>query len=195
MSKTLLAKYLPPKTAGYILELLLRHKVNFKIVNPRKSKLGDFRASNTNGQCQITVNCDLAPLNFLITTIHEIAHLYNWMEYKGNIAPHGVEWKNEYRRLFQPLLTTEYLLEEEIKVLKAHLSNPKSSSCSDTTLNNYFRKEGVKRVEELPIGSSFILNGRTFTSEKKLRKRFLCLERESRRKYYVNGLAEVEEID
>lgn len=194
MSKVLLKKYLPLNTSGYVLELLLKYPVKFKIVNPRKSKLGDFRASNKSGHCQITVNKDLEPLNFLITTVHEIAHLYNWMEFKGKISPHGKEWKNEYKKLFQPLLNTECLLEEEIKILKSHLSNPKASSCSDTKLTNYFRKEGVKRVEELPIGSSFILNGRTFTSEKKLRKRFLCLEQESKRKYYVNGLAEIEEV-
>ena len=116
------------------------------------------------------------------------------MEYRGKNSPHGKEWKTEYKRLFQPLLNTNYLLEEEIKVLKSHLSNPKSSSCSDVILTNYFRKEGVKRVKELSIGSSFILNGRTFTSEKKLKTRFLCLEQSSKRKYYVNGLAEVEEI-
>ncbi len=194
MSKILLKRYLPKNTNSYVLELLVRYPVKFKIVNPRKSKLGDFRASNRSGNCQITINNDLEPLNFLITTIHEIAHLYNWVEYKGKISPHGQEWKNEYIKLFKPLLTTEYLLIEEISILKAHLNNPKASSCSDVTLTDYFRKDGVKRVEELSIGTSFILNGKTYTSEKKLRKRFLCIEQKSSRKYYVSGMAEVEEV-
>lgn len=194
MSKTLLKKHLPPNTANYILELLLKYPVKFKIVSPRKTKLGDFRASNLNDKCQITINNDLAPLNFLITSIHEIAHLYNWMDYKGKIAPHGQEWKVEYKRLFEPLLDEKYLELDEIKLLSKHLNNPKASSCADVNLTEYFRKEGVLKLNELAIGATFVLNKRTFTSLKKLRTRYLCEEQESKRKYYVNGMAEVEEV-
>ena len=194
-SRASLAHYIPVSTVDYVLEVLKRYPVVFKVVKPRKTKLGDFRALNKTGRCQITINNNLEPLNFLITTIHEIAHLYNWMQYKGKIDPHGKEWKRQYVELFLPLLTTEYLSLEEVKLLKEHLSNPKASSCSDINLINYFRKEGVKRVEEISLGKSFILNGRTFTIEKKLRKRYLCLEEKSQRKYYVNGMAEVEEIE
>lgn len=193
-SRDSLGRFLPPKTTSYVLSLLKHYPVVFKIVKPRKTKLGDFRASNKSGRCQITVNNNLEPLNFLITTIHEIAHLYNWMEYKGKISPHGKEWKTEYAKLFLPLLSQEYLSIDEVNVLKTHLNNPKASSCSDVNLINYFRKEGVKRVEEIGNGKSFILNGKTFTIERKLRKRFLCLEHVSQRKYYVNGMAEVEEV-
>lgn len=193
-SRSSLSDFLPANTSNYILELLKRYPVVFKVVNPRKTKLGDFRASNKSGRCQITINNNLEPLNFLITTLHEIAHLYNWMQYRGKIEPHGKEWKAQYVALFSPILSIEYLKEEEVSVLKSHLSNPKASSCGDVTLTNYFRKEGVKRVEEISDGKSFILNGRTFTIEKKLRKRFLCLEHSSQRKYYVNGMAEVEEL-
>jgi len=189
-----IASFLPKNTSNYVLDLLKCYPVVFKIVNPRKTKLGDFRASNKSGRCQITVNNNLEPLNFLITTIHEIAHLYNWMQYKGKIAPHGKEWKTKYAELFLPILSKEYLTEEEIIVLKLHLSNPKASSCSDTTLTNYFKKEGVKRVEEIAQGKSFVLNGRIFTIENKLRKRYLCIEKESKKKYYVNGLAEIKEL-
>ena len=193
-SRESLAHFLPSNTTEYILELLKQYPVVFKIVRSRKTKLGDFRASNKSGRCQITINNNLEPLNFLITTVHEIAHLYNWMEYKGKITPHGKEWKRQYVNLFIPILSTQFLYLEEITVLKAHLSNPKASSCADITLTNYFRKEGTKRVEEIALGKPFILNGKTFTVEKKLRKRFLCLEHSSQRKYYVNGMAEVEEI-
>lgn len=192
-SRASLIRLLPANTNTYVLELLARYPVVFKVVNPRKTKLGDFRAMNKTGRCQITVNNNLEPLNFLITTLHEIAHLYNWMDYKAKISPHGKEWKDQYVALFLPLLSTEFLSEEEIEVLKQHLSNPKASSCSDISLVNYFRKEGVKRVEEILQGESFILNGRTFTIEKKMRKRYLCLEHQSQRKYYVNAMAEVQE--
>ena len=79
-SRNSLADFLPDKTNDYVLSLLKRYPVVFKVVSPRKTKLGDFRASNKSGRCQITINNNLEPLNFLITTLHEIAHLYNWMQ-------------------------------------------------------------------------------------------------------------------
>jgi len=191
---TVLNRYLPPNTSTYVLKLIRRYPVHFKIVKPRKTKLGDFKVNYKTGKLQITINNDLEPLNFLITTIHEIAHLYNWQDYKKSIAPHGVEWKNEYKKLFLPILSTQFLSKEEVSILHAHLNNPKASSCSDIMLTNYFKKEGVKHVEDIPFGKPFDLNGRIFIIEKKLRKRFLCIEQSSNRKYYINGLAEVEEI-
>ncbi len=190
----LLQKYIPPKTAEYVLKLLRKYPVFFKIVRPRKTKLGDFKVNYKTGKLQITINNDLEPLNFLITTIHEIAHLYNWQEYKKSIAPHGAEWKNQYRELFLPILSEKFLSEEEVLLLRVHLLNPKASSCSDVMLTKHFKKEGVKHVEDIPFGKPFNLDGRIFTIEKKLRKRYLCIEQASNRKYYINGLAEVEEV-
>ncbi len=162
----LLKKYIPSKTAEYVLKLLKHYPVFFKIVKPRKTKLGDFSVNHKTGKLQITVNNNLEPLNFLITTIHEIAHLYNWKDYKRSITPHGMEWKSEYKKLFLPILSTEFLTQEEVSLLKAHLNNPKASSCSDVMLSQHFKKEGVKHVEDMPFGKPFNLNGRIFSIEK-----------------------------
>jgi len=189
-----LNRYLPPNTSSYVLKLIKHYPVHFKIVKPRKTKLGDFKVNLKTGKLQITINNDLEPLNFLITTIHELAHLYNWQEYKKSIAPHGIEWKNEYKKLFLPILSTQFLSLEEVNLLHAHLDNPKASSCSDIMLTQYFKKEGVKHLEDIPIGKPFKLNGITYMIEKKLRKRFLCIQLATDRKYYINGLAEVEEV-
>ncbi len=191
---TLLNKYLPPNTAEYVLKLLKRYPVYFKIVAPRKTKLGDFKVYNKTGKLQITINNDLKPLNFLITTIHELAHLYNWKMYKNDIDPHGEEWKNEYKKLFLPILSTQFLSQEEVNLLQAHLNNPKASSCADVMLKKHFKKEGVVHLEDVPFGKYFNLDGRMFSIEKKLRKRYLCVEQSSGRKYYINGLAEVENV-
>ena len=58
--------------------------MKFKIVAPRRTKLGDFKAKgNKNNKSQITINGDLNPYAFLITTLHELAHIcYNKYKYK-----------------------------------------------------------------------------------------------------------------
>ena len=51
-----------------VVEIFLASNVKFKIVNGRKTKLGDFRASASGEKHQITVNGDMNPYSFLITT-------------------------------------------------------------------------------------------------------------------------------
>ena len=72
--RMVLSKYLPANFIEIVVELLVKHPVKFRVAKPRKTKLGDFRA-NRDGLHQITVNGDLNPYSFLITTIHEFAHL------------------------------------------------------------------------------------------------------------------------
>ncbi len=194
MNKNLeiIAPFLPKNTAEYVLELLERYPVHFKIVHPRKTKLGDFKVLKYN--CQITINNNLDPLNFLITTLHEIAHLYNWKEYGRNIAPHGIEWKNQYVELFLPILNEQVFSKKELHILRLHLADPKASSCADVALSDYLKKEGETQVKDLQKGDSFLLNGKQFTIEKKLRTRYLCIEYNSKQKYYVNGRAVVEKV-
>ena len=190
----ILRKFLPEGTEEYVYDLLKEHPVQFKIVRPRKTKLGDFKVVRK-VHCSISVNSDLEPLNFLVTTLHEIAHLHNWLEHKDNrnIAPHGKEWKAFYKALFKPLLHPEHsaLSQEEKDVLLQHINNPKASSCSDRVLNDYLRKDDVVLVKDLSAGDRFILQNKVFTIEKKLRTRYLCEEHFSKKKYYIHGMAEI----
>ena len=81
--KQILSKYLPNDFVPYISELIMQSDVKFKIVAPRRTKLGDFKAKgDKNNKSQITINGDLNPYAFLITTLHEIAHLYTYNKYK-----------------------------------------------------------------------------------------------------------------
>ena len=75
-----LSKYLPEEFIDMVVELLVTHPVAFKIVKPRKTKLGDFRVNSRTEKPQITVNGDLNKYSFLITTLHEFAHLINFKE-------------------------------------------------------------------------------------------------------------------
>ena len=62
-----------------------------------------------NGDYQITINNDLNKYRFLITLIHEMAHLVTFKDMPRS-KPHGKEWKINFQRLMLPFLHPEILL-------------------------------------------------------------------------------------
>ena len=75
----------------------------------------------------------------MITVLHELAHHLTWAKYKRIVKPHGKEWKQEYQRIFIPVLTNEHIDEPLKRMLARHLKNPKASSYSDCHLNEVFK--------------------------------------------------------
>lgn len=74
-SPGILEKYVPPASTDYCHQLLYRYGFRLKITRSRKTKLGDYRFLSVQKKHVITVNHDLNPFQFLITYIHEVAHL------------------------------------------------------------------------------------------------------------------------
>ena len=194
--RTSFMKFVPIDFVDYIVELFIQTPVKFKIVPPRKTKLGDFRMANHLEKPEITVNGDLNPYAFLVTTIHEFAHLHTFQTYGNRVNPHGTEWKNCYKKLLLPVLESKKLPSDIEKVLMNSLISVKASSCSDQHLSRTLKKydppkEGVELLEKLPKNSIFVLNGREFKKGELRRKKFLCEEMISHKMYLVNALAEV----
>lgn len=191
-----LRKYLPEAFVAYVVALFQESNVRFKIVPGRATKLGDFRAGMNGEKHTITVNGDLNPYSFLITTVHEFAHLHTFNTYGNRVSPHGNEWKSAYRQLLLPLIDSPELPEDIRKALMNSLVRTKASSCSDHGLSrvllNYDKpKEGVIILEHLPKNSTFALNGKHFVKGDLRRKRYICQEVKSKRSYLVNSLAQV----
>ena len=196
----ILQRYLPDPFVEMVIDLLMTYTVQFKIVKPRKTKLGDFRAKNNHGKPQITVNGDLNPYSFLVTTLHEFAHLTVYLEHGHRVAPHGKEWKLHYTRLLLPVIDHP----ETPEVLRAALlrstTNMKASSCTDQQLQRTLhtfdsRNDNLTRLEELPKNSIFALNGRTFQKGILRRTRYMCTEVHSKRQFLVSALAHVELLE
>jgi hypothetical protein len=193
-------KYLPEAFVPIVVDLFLQSSVRFKIVNGRKTKLGDFRAGINGEKHQITVNGDMNPYSFLITTLHEFAHLNTFNSYQNRVAPHGEEWKNAYRQLLLPVIESGNLPKDIERVLMNSLVNTKASSCSDIHLSRVLQtydkpKEGVEILERLPKNSTFALNGRHFVKGPLRRKRYICEEVKSKRSFLVSALAQVYPIE
>ncbi len=197
----ILATYLPPDAAPLIGRWIDYFKCEFKISRNRNTKFGDYRPPYGGKGHRISVNYDLNPYAFLVTTVHEFAHLHTWNEHKHKAKPHGIEWKNNFKKMMQPFFEKDIFPLDVKHAITSYLNNPAASSCSDLTLYRSLRKydvvkESFTTVEKLPIKSLFKLkDGRVFCKEEKLRKRYKCTEVNSRRIYLFSAVAEVEVLD
>ncbi|NQT77465.1 MAG: SprT-like domain-containing protein [Bacteroidetes bacterium] len=175
---------------------LQQYKIHLKITRKRSSKLGDYRSPHNGKGHHITVNHDLNPYAFLITLIHEIAHLITWEKYRNKVRAHGREWKDAYRELMVPFMNMDLFPEDIHTALQFYLKKSYASSGSDLTLSRCLQKydpnPGIT-LEELDEGSIFQLtNGRIFKKGPLLRKRYRCISLDNKRTYLVNPLVIVE---
>jgi SprT protein len=197
----ILATYLPPDAAPLISRWIDYFKCEFKISRNRNTKFGDYRPPHGGKGHRISVNFNLNPYAFLVTTVHEFAHLHTWNEHKHKAKPHGTEWKMNFKKMMQPFFEKEVFPADVKRAIVNYLDNPAASSCSDLNLYRSLRmydahKEAVVTVEKLPLKAVFKLkDGRIFRKEEKLRKRYKCIEISSKRVYLFSPVAEVEVIE
>jgi hypothetical protein len=172
------------------------NNVHLKIVNERVTRHGDYRKL-PNGQHQITVNANLNPYRFLITLVHEIAHLVAFTKFGRNIKPHGNEWKQTFQQLMLPFIRPEIFPNQILPLLALHFKNPKATSDTDArlalALKQYDPENDKSYIFEIPYDGLFKLyNGKVFKRGNKRVKRYECLEVATGRLYLFNPNAEVE---
>lgn len=194
--RDILFNYLPTDCVEYVVHLLETYPVKFKIVRPRKTKLGDFRWDPRTNQRQITVNGNLNEFSFLITTLHEFSHLIAFERFGRKILAHGKEWKTVYKEILEPVLEKDIFPEDIKTALLRSLNSMKASSCSDVQLQRALRNHektpsNELLLEEIPKNSTFVLNGKTFRRKNLRRTRFLCEEVATGKPYLINRLARV----
>ena len=191
-------KFLPEGSAVYCFELWKTHGFEFKIKRSRKTKLGDYRYDPRKQKHIITVNNDLNPYSFLITYLHEVAHLLAFQKYGRRIAPHGREWKREFQKVADPVLTSNIFPDSVIRAFGSYMRNPKASSCSDPKLLAALRpydQRPATFLSEIAIGDWFVFQGRLFRHLEKKRTRHVCLEKKSNKKFLISGHASVEKAE
>lgn len=193
---SILKKYLPEKAVNSVEGLLKNYNVHLKIVNERQSKHGDYRPL-PNGGHQITINANLNPYRFLITLIHEIAHLLVFKNYPRQVKPHGIEWKLTFQQLMMPLINPQIFPNHLLPLIANHFRNPKASSDTDAKLSvalkAYDKPSDKSYIFEIPRGTHFSLpNGSVFVKGEKLRKRYKCKEISTGKIYVFQPNAQVE---
>jgi hypothetical protein len=195
-SKAVFYKYFPPAAVEYCFSLWTLHKFYFKITKSRASKLGDFRYDPTKSYYTITVNADLNPYSFLITYIHEVAHLLVHKKYKNTVAPHGAEWKYEFSNAAIPILNLEVFPEAVLHNFKRYLLNPKASTVGDIMLHKELRKydsdyNKTVLLESIPNGTEFLFKKRRFVKKQLQKTKVLCTENATGRQYLISKTAPV----
>ena len=190
-----LEKYLPENAISGCSDLLSDLSVEIKIVNIRVSRHGDYKIL-PGGKHRITLNATPNPYRFLITLVHEIAHLQAFEKFGRHIKPHGREWKKTFQHLMLPFLRPEIFPGDLLRELARHFRNPKASSSTDMKLSmalkEYDPPSNTMPVFEIPEGSIFRLyNGREFRRGEKRVKRIECIEVASGRLYLFQPNAEV----
>ena len=205
----ILSKYLPPDAVEPCTDWIIQHKVKLKITRSRSSRYGDYTSPRNGDGHIITVNHNLNKYFFLLTFIHEMAHLCchesRGKRFFAPTAPHGMEWKNEFIRLLDPLSLRKFFPPDLAHAIERYMNNPAASSCTDINLMRALKKydddkdKNIFHLEDLPLESVFRLadekNKARYRKGERLRKRFRCIEINSQTLYLVSPIAEVELIE
>ncbi|WP_017257378.1 SprT-like domain-containing protein [Pedobacter arcticus] len=193
----ILSKYVPLPAAPLLAKWIDFYHCDFKISKSRSSKFGDYRPPQRGEGHKISINYNLNPYAFLVTTVHEFAHLVTWKEFQQQAKPHGTEWKLNFKRMMQPFFELEVFPNEVKIAIQNYLTNPAASSCSDINLFKALKAFDVKpagssTVEQIKENQIFCLkNGRTFKKLSKIRKRYRCIEIKSGLVYLFSPISEV----
>ena len=196
-----LQQFLPPGTYEPVLEYLQFYKIHLTVAKERKSILGDYRHRTHHANHRISVNGNLNKFSFLVTLLHELAHLLTFEQFGNKVASHGREWKMVYGKLLEQFIKNKIFPADIETELLRSLKNPAATSCAEDGLIRVLRKYDDAKshhrlVEEIPVNGLFRCDdGRIFRKVEKMRKRFKCTEVGTGKVYLFSPVYEVEGID
>ncbi|MCF8460684.1 MAG: SprT-like domain-containing protein [Flavobacteriales bacterium] len=188
--------FVPAGTEVPLAEKIVKSRCHLTITRDRKTKAGDYRHPFGNQGHRISVNGTLNQFAFLITFVHEMAHLTNWERHGRKVNPHGKEWKMAFQEEMLPFLREDVFPDDILKQLRIHMKSPKSATVRDLDLmrllKSYDDPSHKVLLEDVPENEEFQLGSKRFIKGVKLRKRFRCELVGTGRIYLVSAIAEVE---
>jgi len=194
----ILKQHLPPKSIEYCTELSKQYSFELSLSFDRKSKFGHYKYWPQTKTHIISINRGLSQPLFLITFIHELAHLDVMLHYGRRVKPHGKEWKNTFRSLLAPVLSPSIFEQNLLSALAIHLKKPKATLSADPVLwGTLFPSASTNTlaVKDIEVGSSFVFKNRVFKKIKTRRTRALCFESKSGNNYLIPLLASIDKVD
>ena len=195
----IVAPLIPQCARDYCCQLWIQHSFSFTISRDRKSKLGDFRYNKANNQYTVTINRGLNLYAFLVTYLHEVAHVVTYRQFKGKCKPHGIEWQQNFRLLAVPLLHDSVFPPDILKPLQDYLEKPAASTSGCVPLSLALRRydkeeEGQQLLGALETGCKFVFKDRVFIKVGRKRTRALCKDLGNGRNYLISEVAQVQAV-
>ncbi len=198
---TMLEQFLPEGTFKKIVPYFEQYNINLSITHDRVTVLGNYRSPLPGSSVhRISINGSLNPYSFLITLLHELAHMLAYIQYRRSIQPHGAEWKALFARLLQMYMYKGVFPANVEEALEKSLANITASTCTDPDLYKALKKHDRRRkmmrlVEDIPLNEHFATHdGRVFQKMEKLRTRFRCKEVSTGYVYLFPAIAEVKQV-
>jgi SprT protein len=188
-----LRAHLPAPAFPVVETWLMRNPVSVRIARTRASKLGDYRVATRTLPHRISVNEELNKYAFLVVLVHEFAHYVTFQKHRRH-QPHGTEWKEEYRNMMRPFMSSAVFPADVLEALGSHLNDAPSSSCTDHVLMRVLRRydsEPKPFLGELRESTIFRFNQKLFVKGPGLRTRYRCRCLNDRRTYLIDRMAEV----
>lgn len=191
-----LQNFLPLNTYEPVLTYLHQYHVHLTVAKERKSILGDYRHRTHVQNHRISVNGNLNRYAFLITLLHELAHLLTFEKFGNRIVPHGREWKYMFGQLLAQFIEHNVFPDDIKRSLMDSLHNPAASSCSDEDLLRVLKRYDEKEthlvfVESISEGALFKTHdGKVFRKGERIRKRFKCEEVNTKKVYLFSPIYE-----
>jgi hypothetical protein len=195
-----LEQFIPKEACPMALQYILQYKVHLTITRQRKTVLGDYRHATLSKTHRISVNGDLNKYSFLITLIHELAHLVTFIQFGNKVQSHGREWKKTYAALLKSFIELNIFPRDILHALQQSMANLPASSCADEDLMRILKRydktqNGLIMVEQLKDGNLFEIDkGKIFKKGKKLRKRYQCIELNTGKVYLFSPVYEVRAV-
>ncbi|MDD4848219.1 MAG: SprT-like domain-containing protein [Bacteroidales bacterium] len=192
-----LSRFIPLNTLDIVDGYLEDKNLQLVVVNDRVTKLGDFRPMcRLRKYHKITINGGLNPYSFLLTLLHEVAHLYVFEQQGTLVNAHGKAWQQTFSELFSPILEQHLLPDDVHCALLNHFPHPKASSMSDfglvQVLRKYDNQPDALILDELDLNDFFVFHGKMYQKIKKLRSYSICMRLSDKRSFKIHGLAEVQ---
>lgn len=198
--KSRLEHYLPENAVDLVKSIIKNHTFHFKITKHRQSKFGDYRFDSRTNKHTITVNGTLNIYSFLITFLHEVAHLKVRLNYNPKkVLPHGKEWKYEFAQLLGESIKLDCYPADIKHELLHYMKNPAASSANSQplflALRKYDNESQLPFLNTINEGDFFIFRNKKYRKITKRRTRSLCEEIGTGRRFLISEIAEVQPIN
>ena len=161
------------------------------------TKLGDFRV-RLGQRPSITVNGTLNSYSFLITFLHELAHLEVHQEFGNRVKPHGCEWKSAFQEYLLLSIKENLFPDDLLEEILLFTNNPKASTSASPTLmkalaryDERLSSEGILYLDDIGLGQLFVFRKEHYRKIEKRRTRVMCERLLDKRRYTISGHAEV----